>query len=297
LGTEALQESAKESSASPTVSPSASWERGGGAWFCGLARNRMFLIMAGGAIGSYLRYWLPSMSAPASLGPLVGGAIGSYLRYWLSRWFNATPWGQTFPYGTLVVNVSGSFILGLAGVIILKGLPAQHQDWSYLLIGTGFCGGYTTFSTFEWETFKLVRDGSWRHSLANVLGSVFAGFVAVLLAVALAGLALPTHPWGQTFPFGTLLINVSGSFILAVAAVIFLERLPPKYQDWYLLIGTGFCGGYTTFSTLEWETFKLASDGSWWYALANVGSSVIAGFFAVAMAVISVGLIFPKRNR
>jgi CrcB protein len=114
----------------------------------------------------------------------MGGGLGTCVRWWLSSWFNARPWVHGLPWGTFAINVSGSFILGMAAVLILERLPPQHQNW-YLLVGTGFCGGYTTFSTFEWETFKLVRDGSWLFALANVVGSVVAGFAAVLLAVTL----------------------------------------------------------------------------------------------------------------
>ena len=121
---------------------------------------------------------------------MVGGALGTYARYWLTRWFNLHPWGQAFPLGTLVINVSGSFILGVAAVVILERLPPEYQDW-YLLLGTGFCGGYTTFSTFEWETFKLVRDGSWAYALANVLGSVLARFAGVFLAVLIVNGLFP----------------------------------------------------------------------------------------------------------
>jgi len=137
-----------------------------------------------------LARWLGLFLRNKMLWLMVGGAVGTAARYLIGRWFNAQPWGQVFPYGTLVINVSGSFILGLAFMIIQERLPPEYQGW-YLLIGTGFCGGYTTFSTFEWETFQLVRDGSWWYALANVFGSVLAGFLGVLLAVFLVGLVFP----------------------------------------------------------------------------------------------------------
>jgi CrcB protein len=121
---------------------------------------------------------------------ILGGAVGTYLRYAVGRWFDSQIWAQTFPFGTLFINVTGSFILAVAAVIILDRLPPEHQDW-YLLIGTGFCGGYTTFSTFEWETFKLIRDGSWWYALGNIVGSVVAGFLAVLLGVMLVSIVFP----------------------------------------------------------------------------------------------------------
>jgi CrcB protein len=130
--------------------------------------------------------WLRGLLRSKALILMVGGALGTALRYGVGSWFNAQPWGQSFPYGTLFINVTGSFILGAAAVIILERLPPEHQDW-YLLVGTGFCGGYTTFSSFEWETYKLaVRGGCWELALANVLGSVAAGFLGVFLAVYLA---------------------------------------------------------------------------------------------------------------
>jgi CrcB protein len=121
---------------------------------------------------------------------MLGGAVGTYLRYIISRWIGGLQWGQSFPLGTLVINVSGSFILAAAAVIILERLPPEHQNW-YLLIGTGFCGGYTTFSTFEWETYQLVQKRSWELAAGNILGSVVGGYLGVVLGVTLMRYLFP----------------------------------------------------------------------------------------------------------
>lgn len=122
---------------------------------------------------------------------MVGGALGTFLRYALGRWINSQPWAQSgFPYGTFVINVSGSFVLGMVALVILERLPPEQQHW-YMLLGTGLCGGYTTFSTFELETFLLVRDGSWLLALVYVVGSVLAGFVALVVGVMLMHLLMP----------------------------------------------------------------------------------------------------------
>lgn len=135
-------------------------------------------------------HWFTDLLTNRFVALTLGGAIGTNLRYWLSRALDEVAWGRGFPLGTFVINVTGSFVLGLVAVVILERLPPAYQGW-YLLLGTGFCGGYTTFSTFEWETFNLVRDGSLWLALVNVVGSVVAGFVGVLIAVAIVGLLLP----------------------------------------------------------------------------------------------------------
>ncbi len=123
---------------------------------------------------------------------MVGGAVGTLTRYWIGQWFSTYAWARTFPYATMFINVTGSFILGVAFVVIRQRLPPAYSDW-YLVVGTGFCGGYTTFSSFELETYQLVDLGSWRLALYNVLGSVVAGFLGIILAVALVNSLWPRN--------------------------------------------------------------------------------------------------------
>ena len=91
--------------------------------------------------------------------------------------------GGRFPWGTVFVNITGSFLVGLIMTLFLERWN-PHPNWRLLLV-VGFLGGYTTFSSFELETFGLVREGGRWLALLNVVGSVVLGYVAVWLGAAL----------------------------------------------------------------------------------------------------------------
>lgn len=111
----------------------------------------------------------------------LAGALGAPARYLLDGFVQSRA-QRVFPWGTFVVNVSGSFVLGIVtGWALYHGL----DDLPRAAIGTGFCGAFTTFSTFSYESIRLLEEGSVLASTLNVLGSVAAGLLA-----AGAGLAL-----------------------------------------------------------------------------------------------------------
>jgi CrcB protein len=114
---------------------------------------------------------------------LVFGGLGSLARY-LTASAVAAKLGARFPWGTLVVNVSGSFLIGLLMTLLTERWQ-PHPNWRLALV-VGFLGGYTTFSSFEWETFAAVRDSGLWIGLANVVGSVTLGYAAVWLASVMA---------------------------------------------------------------------------------------------------------------
>ncbi len=113
-----------------------------------------------------------------------GGALGTMLRFWISG-VVAQAFGERFPAGTLVINVTGSFIIGLFATLtgpdgkwLVGSLPRQ-----FFMIG--ICGGFTTFSSFSLQTLNLARDGEWGYAILNVglslllcLGGVWLGFLA-----------------------------------------------------------------------------------------------------------------------
>lgn len=113
----------------------------------------------------------------------VFGAIGTLARYGLQGVVQIRT-GGTFPYGTLLINLTGCFLLGLIGQFTLNRLVIS-PEWR-LAISVGFFGGYTTFSSFGWETAKMLEDGEWLPATAYVAASVLAGVVLSVAGIRLA---------------------------------------------------------------------------------------------------------------
>jgi CrcB protein len=114
---------------------------------------------------------------------LVGGGTGALARY-VAASAIMTRFGGKFPLGTLVINVTGSFLIGFLMTMLTERYQLDPQ-WRLLLV-VGFLGGYTTFSSFEWETFTSVRDGALWAGMLNIVSSVVVGYMAVWLGVMLA---------------------------------------------------------------------------------------------------------------
>ncbi|HXY24980.1 MAG TPA: fluoride efflux transporter CrcB [Candidatus Acidoferrum sp.] len=113
----------------------------------------------------------------------IFGALGTLARYGLQGLVQIRV-ASTFPYGTLLINLSGCFFLGLIGQFTLNRMVIP-ADWR-VAIAVGFFGGYTTFSTFGWETAKMLEDGEWLRASAYVGASVVAGLLLSVAGIRLA---------------------------------------------------------------------------------------------------------------
>lgn len=114
----------------------------------------------------------------------LGGAIGSVARFWLSVW--AAPFSRDLPWGTIGINVAGSFAIGLFGTLTLEAGRYPAPEWLRVFVMAGICGGFTTFSSFSLQTLDLLRAGGWGRALANVGMSVLLCLAAVAVGHALA---------------------------------------------------------------------------------------------------------------
>jgi CrcB protein len=115
----------------------------------------------------------------------VGGGLGSLARFWASGWI-ANTFGQTFPWGTLLINISGSFVIGLFATVTGPDGRWLARDSFRQFFMYGVCGGYTTFSSFSLQTLTLAQDGQWFKAGANCFLSLLLCLAGVWLGHILA---------------------------------------------------------------------------------------------------------------
>lgn len=186
------------------------------------------------------------------VGIALGGALGSVLRFLVSS--GVYQWlGRGFPYGTLAVNLIGSFLIGfLTEVLILQRITFGTEYRAAILVGV--LGGFTTFSTFSLESILLIEQGNFSKAGLNILISVSACLLATWLGL-LAGRTLFLYSggvlrWmGWIFPYGLVLANLLVSFLIGLVTAILLHKvaLSVEYRAALLLMVIGI---FATLSSL-----------------------------------------------
>ncbi len=116
----------------------------------------------------------------------LGGALGTAGRYWLSGVI-ARSFGETFPWGTLIINVTGSFVIGFFAALTGPDGRLFVSSNARQFVMIGMCGGYTTFSSFSLQTLNLMNNGEWYRAVGNIGGSVALCLIAVWAGAVLAG--------------------------------------------------------------------------------------------------------------
>ena len=118
----------------------------------------------------------------ATLWVALGGALGSVARYWMGI-IVARLAGDAFPWGTLLINIIGSFVIGYFGMLTLPDGPRPASLEIRLFVLVGLCGGFTTFSSFSLQTVELLRDGEIVRALAYIAASVLLCLIATVLGI------------------------------------------------------------------------------------------------------------------
>jgi len=189
----------------------------------------------------------------------LGGACGAVVRFLMSsglyQWL-----GRGFPYGTLVVNVVGSFLIGLlTEALILNRISFALEYRAAILVG--FIGAFTTFSTFSLETLYLLEQGNLTKAALNIVVSVGGCLFAVWIGL-LAGRTLFLYSggviqWsGGVIPYALMIVNAIGAFLIGIIATILLQKvaLPMEYRAAMMVI---MIGTYLTLSGLYLILFLL----------------------------------------
>ena len=226
----------------------------------------------------------------------LGGACGAILRFLMSsglyQWL-----GRGFPYGTLVVNVVGSFLIGLlTEALILQRIAITLEYRAAILVG--FLGAFTTFSTFSLETIYLIEQGGLSKAALNVvislLGCLFAVWIGLLCGRYLflySGGIIHWH--GGAIPYALMIVNAIVAFLIGIIATILLQKvtLSMEYRAALMLI---MVGAYLTLSGLYLILF-LIEHGFSFESHTNLMLGVFVGNGLSCLFVIWLGLLVGKQ--
>jgi len=186
----------------------------------------------------------------------LGGSTGAVARYWVAN--GIYDWlGRDFPHGTLFVNVSGSFLMGLLTEFLLQRFPLAVEYRAAILVG--FLGAYTTFSTFAIETLYLFEEGNAAKAGLNIFLSVVLCLAAVWIGLIFGRLLFPgdLYPWlGHGYPYYSVSLGLVLLFLLALITEGFgqMLALQPLYRGMALISVLGI----VTIGSSLWAVYRLS---------------------------------------
>lgn len=226
----------------------------------------------------------------------LGGAFGSVLRYLVSS--GVYQWlGREFPYGTLTVNVIGSFLMGLMTEALILQRVALATEYR-LAILVGLFGGFTTFSSFSLETLALLEQGQPGKAALNIFGSIVGCLIAVWAGVQLGKLLFlysggVVQRMGWLLPFALIAVNAIGAFLIGIVATILVHKvsLDMEFRATLIVI---MVGTFLTLSGLYLILYLLESG----HAFQSRLHAMLAAFFgnvAICAAALWLGLWAGKQ--
>jgi CrcB protein len=226
----------------------------------------------------------------------LGGSFGAVIRFLVSsgiyQWL-----GRGFPYGTLVVNVMGSFLLGLlTETLILQRITITFEYRAAILIG--FIGSFTTFSTFSLETFYLLEQGHLSKAALNIAASISACVLAIWLGL-LCGRGLFYYSggviqWsGGVIPYALMVINALFAFLISMVAAILLQKVALSVE-YRVVLTVIMVGIFLTLSGL-YLLLYLVEQGFSFDANLNLMLGILAGNSLICVLVIWMGLLLGRQ--